>query len=277
MAENVSAFLLRRLHHWGVTRIYGYPGDGINGILGAFHASTRSSSSRCATRRWRRSWPARTPSSPARSASAWPRPGPGAIHLLNGLYDAKLDQRRCSRSSASRPDVTRRPTTSRKSTCRSSTRTSPPSTSRSYRPRSRPPPGRPRLPDRAGRAHGHLHHRAQRYPGDEPCEEPPRSHGTVHTRGGGHHVPRIVPRDEDLQRAADVLNAGESVAILIGAGALRRGDEVAQVAGSAGRRRREGAARQGGRARRSAVRHGVDRPARHEGQADEMMENATRC
>ena len=51
----------------------------------------RSSSSRCATRRWPPSWRARTPSSPARSASAWRRPGPGAIHLLNGLYDAKLD------------------------------------------------------------------------------------------------------------------------------------------------------------------------------------------
>ena len=79
---------------WGVRRVYGYPGDGINGIMGALTArrTTRSSSSsRCATRRWRPSWPAPTPSSPARSACAWRRPGPGAIHLLNGLYDAKLD------------------------------------------------------------------------------------------------------------------------------------------------------------------------------------------
>ena len=37
MAENVSSFILRRLHEWGVERIYGYPGDGINGLLGAFH------------------------------------------------------------------------------------------------------------------------------------------------------------------------------------------------------------------------------------------------
>ena len=37
MSQNVSAFILRRLRDWGVTRIYGYPGDGINGLLGAFH------------------------------------------------------------------------------------------------------------------------------------------------------------------------------------------------------------------------------------------------
>ena len=35
MAELVSDFLIRRLHEWGVRRIYGYPGDGINGIIEA--------------------------------------------------------------------------------------------------------------------------------------------------------------------------------------------------------------------------------------------------
>ena len=54
-------------------------------------ARTGSASSRCATRRRRRSWPAATRSSPAGSACASPPPGPGGIHLLNGLYDAKLD------------------------------------------------------------------------------------------------------------------------------------------------------------------------------------------
>ena len=42
MAENVSQFILRRLHEqWGVERIYGYPGDGINGLIGAFHDHVR--------------------------------------------------------------------------------------------------------------------------------------------------------------------------------------------------------------------------------------------
>jgi pyruvate dehydrogenase (quinone) len=37
MSQSVAAFMLERLKKWGVDRIYGYPGDGINGILGAFH------------------------------------------------------------------------------------------------------------------------------------------------------------------------------------------------------------------------------------------------
>jgi pyruvate dehydrogenase (quinone) len=37
MAATVGEFMLRRLADWGVKRIYGYPGDGINGILGGFH------------------------------------------------------------------------------------------------------------------------------------------------------------------------------------------------------------------------------------------------
>ena len=37
MAKNVAQFMLERLSEWGVRRIYGYPGDGINGLLGAFH------------------------------------------------------------------------------------------------------------------------------------------------------------------------------------------------------------------------------------------------
>jgi pyruvate dehydrogenase (quinone) len=36
MSESVADFLLKRLLDWGVNRIYGFPGDGINGIIGAF-------------------------------------------------------------------------------------------------------------------------------------------------------------------------------------------------------------------------------------------------
>ena len=77
MAELVGDFLLKRLREWGINRIYGYPGDGINGILGAVNrADSDPSSSRCAMRRWRRSWRAATRSSPANRACASPRPGP---------------------------------------------------------------------------------------------------------------------------------------------------------------------------------------------------------
>ena len=59
--------------------------------------------------------------------------------------------------------------------------------------------------------------------------QPPRKHGTVHS-GPGYQPPRILPHDEDLDRAAEILNAGESVAMLVGQGALHASEEVAQVA-----------------------------------------------
>jgi pyruvate dehydrogenase (quinone) len=92
MAENVADFLVERLSQWGVSRIYGYPGDGINGILGALdRASDRI-----------RFLQVRHEETAAFMACAHAKftgqvgvclatSGPGAIHLLNGLYDAKLD------------------------------------------------------------------------------------------------------------------------------------------------------------------------------------------
>src|SRR5205807_10492876 len=60
-------------------------------------------------------------------------------------------------------------------------------------------------------------------------QEPPRSHGAVYS-SLGYSKPLIRPRDEDLQRAAEILNQGEKVAILIGQGAAEAADEVVQVA-----------------------------------------------
>src|SRR5919201_1516871 len=92
MGENVSVHMLRRLHQWGVDRIYGYPGDGINGLLAAFHehgdeiefVQTRheelAAFMACAHAKL-------TDEVGVCMATS----GPGAIHLLDGLYDAKLD------------------------------------------------------------------------------------------------------------------------------------------------------------------------------------------
>jgi pyruvate dehydrogenase (quinone) len=63
MAKNVAQVMLERLSEWGVKRIYGYPGDGINALTGAFHEV----------------------------GVCIGTSGPCAIHLLNGLYDAKLE------------------------------------------------------------------------------------------------------------------------------------------------------------------------------------------
>src|SRR5690349_7100756 len=60
-------------------------------------------------------------------------------------------------------------------------------------------------------------------------EAPPRKHGTVHT-GIGFHAPRVTPYEEGLRRAAEVLNAGSKVAMLVGQGALGASEEVTHVA-----------------------------------------------
>src|SRR5690349_1194849 len=91
MAQTVGDFLLERLSQWGVRQVYGYPGDGINGIMGAFGRSKEM-----------RFIQARHEEMAAFMACAHAKftgdvgvccatSGPGAIHLLNGLYDAKMD------------------------------------------------------------------------------------------------------------------------------------------------------------------------------------------
>src|SRR5581483_5639486 len=92
MAKQVSDFLLERLAAWGIKRIYGYPGDGINGILGALERhqdlfsfvqvrhEEMAAFMACAHAKF-------TDEVGVCLATS----GPGAIHLLNGLYDAKMD------------------------------------------------------------------------------------------------------------------------------------------------------------------------------------------
>src|SRR5215470_8242142 len=92
MSQKVSDFLLRRLAEWGVSRVYAYPGDGINGILGALgrigdeldfvqvRHEEMAAFMACAHAKFT-----------GEVGVCLATSGPGAIHLLNGLYDAKLD------------------------------------------------------------------------------------------------------------------------------------------------------------------------------------------
>ena len=92
MAKTTSDFLIERLQSWGVNRIYGYPGDGINGILGALNRAEEkidfiqvrheemAAFMACAHAKFTGEVGV------CMAASA-----PGAIHLLDGLYDAKID------------------------------------------------------------------------------------------------------------------------------------------------------------------------------------------
>jgi len=83
---------------------------------------------------------------------------------------------------------------------------------------------------------------------DEAYEDPPRAHGTLRS-GVGYTPPKVVPHDVELDRAAEVVNSGKKIAMLIGAGALGATDEVVAVAGAAGGGLRQGFAGQIGASR----------------------------
>jgi pyruvate dehydrogenase (quinone) len=92
MADKVSDFILQRLSDWGIKRIYGYPGDGINGIMGAMdRAGDRFELVRARHEEMLAFMACAHAKFTGQVGVCLATSGPGAIHLLNGLYDAKLD------------------------------------------------------------------------------------------------------------------------------------------------------------------------------------------
>ena len=84
--------ILERLHGHGVQRVYGYPGDGINGILGGFHERGDEIEFVQAAHEELAAFMACAHAKFSGDVGVClATSGPGAIHLLNGLYDAKLD------------------------------------------------------------------------------------------------------------------------------------------------------------------------------------------
>jgi len=234
MASTVSDFLVERLLTWGVTRLYGYPGDGINGVIGALNRAE-----------------GRIPFIQARHEEAaafmacghakytgttgvcLATSGPGAIHLLNGLYDAKADhqpvvaivgqKQRAALGGDFQQEVDLGALFA--DVCAA------------YVEMITTPEQARHVIDRAFRiAAAERAPTAIIIPADVQelaIKQPKHEHGTVHS-GAGYGPPQIVPSLPDLQRAAGVLNAGQKVAILIGAGAKDAGGEVLQVAETLG-------------------------------------------
>src|SRR3954469_13251419 len=88
----VADHLLQRLRDWGVAEVFGYPGDGINGILGAWGRADNQPKFIQARHEEMAAFEAVGYAKfSGRVAICMATSGPGAIHLLNGLYDAKLD------------------------------------------------------------------------------------------------------------------------------------------------------------------------------------------
>jgi pyruvate dehydrogenase (quinone) len=230
-SQNVAQFMLNRLADWGVDRIYGYPGDGINGLLGAFHEvgdrveftqvrhEEIASFAACAHAKFT-----------GEVGVCMATSGPGAIHLLNGLYDAKLDhqpvvaiigqQARMAMGSNFQQEVDL--TSLYKDVASEFVQVC-------------------MVPEQAE----HLIDRAMRIakatrsptciivPNDvqeSPYSEPPREHGAVFSSDTPAGRVHVSPDDSEIRRAAEILNAGEKVAILVGQGAKRAAAEVEQVA-----------------------------------------------
>src|SRR5437016_5530710 len=203
MAELVADFVLHRLTEWGVHRIYGYPGDGINGFLGAFDRAggdpefiqTRheemAAFMACGHAKFT-----------GEVGVCFATSGPGAIHLLNGLYDAKLDhqpvvaivgqQKRMSLGANYQQEV--------------DLNTLFKDVASEYVMTIMDPAQARHVIDRAVRiALDSRKPTAVIVPDDvqeSEYSEPPRSHGAVYS-SLGYSKPLIRPRDEDLERAAE--------------------------------------------------------------------------
>lgn len=229
MAQTVGDFIVSRLYAWGVRRMFGYPGDGINGVFGALNrASDKIEFVQ-----------ARHEEMAAFMASAYAKfsgelgvciatSEPGATHLVTGMYDARADhqpllaivgqQARGAIGGHYQQEVDLAALFK--------------DVARDFVHQASTPAQVRHLVDRAARlALSNRTVTALILPNDlqeMPYEEPERAHGTVYS-GFGYRAPKIIPHQEDLQAAADILNAGEKVAILVGAGALGATDEVIAV------------------------------------------------
>jgi pyruvate dehydrogenase (quinone) len=231
MSGKVSDFLVKRLAEWGVTRIYGYSGDGINGILGALDRAGNTPElvqppheelcalMACAHAKFT-----------GQVGVCLATQGPGAVHLLNGLYDAKLDHQPVLAIVGQQGRMSLGGNYQQEIDLLSLFK----DVAGDYVQMVASPQQVRHLVDRAIRiAQAERTVTCLIVPHDvqeqEAVEQPPQKHGTIPS-GVGWSPPRVVPADDDLRRAAEVLNAGRKVAMLVGAGALGATDEVIEVA-----------------------------------------------
>ena len=221
-------FFIERLKAWGVKRIFGYSGDGINGVIGGLQRDGTIDFIQ-----------PRHEEMAAFMAVAYAKftgdlgvclatGGPGATHLITGLYDAKADHAPvlaiCGQAEA---------------TVRGASYQQELNLDRIFADVSEfvqevsHPAQLPHVIDRAARLAI-----ARRGPSvvvipkdvqEQPFGQPERAHGFTRS-GPGYLRPSIIPKRNDLQAAADILNAGSRVAILIGAGAIDAANEVIEVA-----------------------------------------------
>jgi pyruvate dehydrogenase (quinone) len=231
MSETVGDYLLRRLREWDVEQVFAYPGDGINGIVAAFGKADNTP----------RFVQARHEEMAAFEAVGYAKfsghvgvcmatSGPGAIHLLNGLYDAKLDHvpvvaivgqtARSAMGGSYQQEVDLQPLYK--------------DVAAEYLVEVNVAEQLPNALDRAIRTA--LAKRAPTaliIPADlqeEPYTPPQHAFKQVPSSPPGFPHPVVIPPEDELSRAAEILNDGQKVAILIGQGARNAAAEVREIA-----------------------------------------------
>ena len=230
MAQTVGDFFWQRLAGWGVRTVFGYPGDGINGLLGALQrAGDKITLVQVRHEEMAAFMASAYAKFTGRLGVCLATSGPGASHLITGLYDARLDHMPVLAIAGQQARAALGGHYQQELDLVSMFK----DVAGAYVQQAVVPAQVRHLVDRAVRtALGERRVAALIFPNDLQelaYEAPPRKHGTVHS-GAGYTPPRVVPYEEDLRRAADVLNAGKKVALLVGAGALHATDEVIAVA-----------------------------------------------
>jgi pyruvate dehydrogenase (quinone) len=234
--KNIGDFLIDRLHAWGVRRIFGYPGDGINGIVAAIDRFQKASGASAME-----FVQVRHEEQAAFMATAHAKftgqlgvclatSGPGAVHLLNGLYDAKNDhmpvlaitgQTATSALGSEYQQEVDLPSLFKDVASEYSATIVAPAQVR-------------HCIDRAVRsAIAARTVTALFFPKDlqeeEAIVEPPHRMN-FNASSTGFSRARLIPHEEDLRRTAELLNAGSKVAMLVGAGAEGAESELVAVA-----------------------------------------------
>ncbi|GAB2686184.1 thiamine pyrophosphate-requiring protein [Mucilaginibacter koreensis] len=231
MGKTVSDFMIERMYAWGINRVFGYPGDGINGVMGALRRAEDKIDFIQVSHEENAAFMACGHAKFTGEVGVCiSTSGPGAIHMLNGLYDAKLDhqpvvailgqQARMSLGGEYQQEVDLVSLFK--------------DVAHHFVHMVTEPNQVRHVIDRAIRIA-----KAERtvtcviLPNDvqelAAVEEPPHKHGSVHT-GIGHTLEKPVPPQSELHKAAAVLNEGKKVAILAGIGAAGAPEELKQIA-----------------------------------------------
>ncbi|HZD66878.1 MAG TPA: thiamine pyrophosphate-requiring protein, partial [Acidimicrobiales bacterium] len=228
--QNVADYLLQRLREWGITTVFGYPGDGINGLLAAWGRADNDPAFIQARHEEMAAFQAVGYAKfSGRLGVCAATSAPGAVHLLNGLYDAKLDHV---------PMVAIVGQTNRSAMGGSYQQEIDlislyKDVAGDYVQMVTVPEQLPNVVDRAIRtAQGRRTVTAIILPADvqELEYSPPPQEFKMVPSSLGVDLAKVDPDDQGVRRAAEVLNAGSRVAILAGQGARGAASELAEVA-----------------------------------------------